>query len=369
MVIGKDGMAGHLYELELGMIHDPYINKSYVEQWGDGDQSGWGAEISGNYWAGYIQYAFTLGDEEMIKIATDWVDTMIKKQRPDGYLGTYYEEDAKIFEDFNAWGTSCAMRGLIAFYEATGRKDVLDAVYRCMLWFCDTWTGDDKTSYGGPLIIEILVFCYYYTQDKKLIEFAEEYEQYLISHDIFSISTKTFLEGDFHYYSNHTAGLGVQVRRPALLYTVTGDKEQLKASERIIEQVSAHSVQLSGAPICSAEYLAPVTSNGEAEYCSFAYYNASYSYMSYITGEAKYGDYMEEMFYNAAQGARKKDEKAIAYLSAPKQIFATCYSSTEAGVTDMQVYAPCYPTSCCPVNAVVVIPEFIRGMMITTIFI
>ena len=128
LLIGKDGMAGHLYELEPEMIRDPYINKSYVKRWGPSIQSGWGAEISGNYWSGYIQHAFTLGDEEMINIATDWVNKMMTKQKEDGYLGTYYEEDARIYEDYNAWGTSCAMRGLIAFYEATGRKDVLDAV-------------------------------------------------------------------------------------------------------------------------------------------------------------------------------------------------------------------------------------------------
>ena len=39
--------------------------------WGNGDQSGWGAEISGNYWSGYIQFAWTLGDAEMIRTALD----------------------------------------------------------------------------------------------------------------------------------------------------------------------------------------------------------------------------------------------------------------------------------------------------------
>jgi len=33
-------------------------------------------------------------------------------------------------------------------------------------------------------------------------------------------------------------------------------------------------------------------------------------------------------------------------------------------VRDMQVYAPCYPVSCCPVNSVAVLGEFVRGMML-----
>lgn len=84
--------------------------------------------------------------------------------------------------------------------------------------------------------------------------------------------------------------------------------------------------------------------------------------MSYITGESEYGDYMEELFYNGAQGARKKDERAIAYLNSPNQFYATTNSS--AAMHDMQVYAPCYPVACCPVNAVCVVPEFIRGMIL-----
>ena len=98
----KNGMGGHLDEIEPGMIADPYINKSYVKRWGNGDQSGWGAEISGNYWTGLILLAFTLDDSELKAKAETWVNGVLEHRRSDGYLGTYYEPDAKIHEDFNA---------------------------------------------------------------------------------------------------------------------------------------------------------------------------------------------------------------------------------------------------------------------------
>ncbi|HNX15175.1 MAG TPA: glycoside hydrolase family 127 protein, partial [Oscillospiraceae bacterium] len=116
----------------------------------------------------------------------------------------------------------------------------------------------------------------------------------------------------------------------------------------------------SGGPTGVVEYLAPVGSVTETEYCSFTYYNAAYSAMSAITGESKYGDYAEQLVYNGAQGARKKDERAIAYLSAPNQVYATDISSNDS--VDMQVYSPCYPVACCPANSVILMPEFIRGM-------
>ncbi|HBJ18158.1 MAG TPA: hypothetical protein DDY70_00190, partial [Clostridiales bacterium] len=226
----KDGMGGHLPEIEPGMIADPYIHKTVVKQWDGGEISGWGAEISGNYYAGLIQLAFTLDDEELKRKAEEWVDAVLKTQRPDGYLGTYNEPDAKIYEDYNAWGNACGMRALLFYYEATGRQDVFDAVYRCMLWFAKVWSGEHKTCYAGALITEPVLYCYERTGDRRLLEFAEEYAEYLCKHTIFANSYLDFTDPKLKYNANHTAAYGVAVRLPALLYAATGKKKYLDAS-------------------------------------------------------------------------------------------------------------------------------------------
>ena len=362
MLLGKDGMAGHLMELEPDMIANPFVNKTPVPAWEGGDQDGWGAEISGNYWAAYIQFAYTLNDPEMIQIAENWVNAVLKNQKDDGYLGTYTGDDALIYDDYNAWGTGCGMRALIAFYEATGREDVINAVHRCMLWFCDKWAGDKKTSYAGGFIIEPMVFTYYYTKDERLIRFAEDYLDFIRRNNLYRVSYESMLSDEFYYHAYHSGAIGTRGRMPALVYTVTGEEKYLMASEKFIKKNRAHSIQLTGGPVSSTEYNGPVGATKETEYCAITTVNQAYSYLSYITGKAIYGDYMEEVFYNAAQGARKKDEKAIPYLSAPNQVYATDISSSVYG--DQQVYSPCYPTSCCPVNAVAVVPEFVRGMML-----
>lgn len=362
MQIGKDGICGHLHELEPDMIANPFVNKTYVKAWGNGDQSGWGAEISGNYWFGYIMFAYTLHNEEMIQTATSWVNGVLKNQKPDGYLGTYFEEDAEIYDDYNAWGTSRGMMALLAYYEATGRKDVLDAVHRCMLWFCDNWAGDKKTTYAGQSIIETMVLTYYHTQDQRLIAFSEEYLNFMCKNDLYHKSYKSMLSDDFHYLAYHAGSIGTSARLPALTYTVTGKQIYLDAAEKFIRKNREKSIQLTGGPVSATEYNGPKGAVIDSEYCGFTTIAQAYSYLSYITGNPAYGDYLEEVFYNAAQGARKKDEKAISYLSAPNQIYATDYSS---GVyADQHVYAPCYPTACCPVNAVVIVPDFIRSMLL-----
>ena len=360
---GKDGMAGHLYELEPAIIADPYVKKSKVSVWTDENQSGWAGEISANYWNGYIQHAFVLNDAEMIERATKWVDEMIQNQKEDGYLGTYYEENANVYDDFNAWATTCAMRALLNFYDVTGRKDVLGAVHRCLLWFCETWAGDRKTTYAGEYLIEVMVFCYCHTKDVRLMEFAEDYAEFLCTKDLYPNSYRSFLEDDYEYTTLHTVAAGMCARLPVLLYAVTGKEKYIKASEKFIEKLREKSVHLSGGPVSIAEFLGPVSMTAESEYCNFTHFHTTYAYLSYVTGKGRYGDYAEEIFYNAAQGARKKDEKAIAYLTSPNQAYATDTSSTTGANSHDQVYAPCVPVACCPANAVALIPEFIRDMM------
>ncbi|MCQ2432889.1 MAG: glycoside hydrolase family 127 protein, partial [Clostridia bacterium] len=359
----RDGIGGHLDEIEPGMIADPYVHKTYVKQWGAGDQSGWGAEISGNYWTGLVLLAYTLHDEGLMKKAENWVDKVLSMQKPDGYLGTYWEEDAKIYEDYNAWGNACGMRALLFFYEATGREDVFNAVYRSMLWFCDKWKGEHKTGYAGEYITVPMMYCYKKTEDKRLLDFCLEYQAYSNRVDLTHTSKRALLHDDLYYNSEHTAGYAPKVMLPACCYAGTGDPTDLAATVRGVELLRRKAMHPTGSPVSVTEYLAPVSSTGETEYCSYAYFNTVYGVLAEVSGSAVYGDYMEEAVYNGVQGARKKDERAIAYLSAPNQCFATTESSPAVG--DMQVYAPCYPVACCPVNSVVVIPEFIRDMVLT----
>ena len=158
MLIGKDGMAGHLYELEPEMIYYPYI-----------------------------------------------------------------DEDDDIYDDYNAQNTT-AMRGLLAFYEATGRKDVLEAVHDCMLWFTEKWAGDKKTVYSGQTLIEGMILTYWHTGDTRLVDFAEEYLEYICTRDLCKMSYKSMLENDHQYLATHTVAVAHHLVNPALVYSVTGEK-------------------------------------------------------------------------------------------------------------------------------------------------
>ncbi len=354
-----EGMGGHLDELEPRMIATPYTTRETHEPWGEDCKAGWGAEISGNFWWGEIGLAFTTGDEALIAKVTKWVDEVLVNARPDGYLGTYTEHD-NLFDDYNGWGNALGMLALLAFYDATGREDVFEAVYKCMLWFCENWAGDRKTRYASTTLIEPMMICYEKTGDRRLLDFCYDFYDFLDRNDLFDLSLKALLSDELHYASNHASAIVQDLDHPALMYAQTGDAMYLRASTNTYDKLQKKGMQATGAVVCESEYLAPPGGVADSEYCGFTYYNKSLINLIAITGDARYGDEMERGVFNAAEGARKKDEKAIAYMTAPNQLVASERSSRTG--SPHQVYAPCVPVACCPVNSVRILPEFVAGM-------
>ncbi|MBE6883879.1 MAG: hypothetical protein E7487_04685 [Ruminococcaceae bacterium] len=363
----KDGMGGHLDELEPEMIATPFINytsfKRLPNETTDADPTfaaGWSGEISGTYWAGLTQMAFTLGDQELIDKVTTWVDGVLKHQEPDGYLGSYSPVTNRL-ADYNPWSANWCYRALLSFYEATGRKDVLNAVYRGLLWFCENWK-DHKTDYAAGTIMESMIITYAYTGDQRLVSFCEDFFAWLEIHSPWQNKISQYLSDKFPFASMHAVAYGEAVKHPAVVYCATGEKRLLQASVNGMKKALRHIVQTTGGASSCNEYLSPKGAVNETEYCNFSTFNHSYSWLALTTGEAHWGDEMERCLFNGAEGARKKDERAIAYFTAPNQLRAARNSGMFTPLSDMTVYAPCYFVACCPTQSIRTIPEFIRSM-------
>ena len=140
----KAGMGGHLDELEPDMIAKPYVDRTHKSK----VSPGWSGEISGTYWAGLVQLAFTLNDAELKAKAEKWVRATIALQEEDGYLGSYRKTDNRL-EDYSAWSANWCYRALLAWYDATGEEDVLKAVHRSLLWYVKNWGGRSENRLCG----------------------------------------------------------------------------------------------------------------------------------------------------------------------------------------------------------------------------
>ena len=364
----KAGTGGHLDELEPAMIANPFIDYSTFKRLPgrtkDADPTfaaGWSGEISGTYWTGLVQLAFTLNDPELIAKADKWIEGVLAHQEPDGYLGSFHPERTDRTRDYNAWSATWCYRAMLSYYEATGRKEVLDAVYRGLLWFCENWK-DHKTDYCGSVIIEAMVIVYAYTGDEQLIRFCEAWLDWLEDNSIWQNKISQYLSDELPYASMHVVAYGENMKHPAITYCANGDERLLKASINATRKALQKIVQTTGGPSSCQEFLSPKGAICETEYCNFSTFNHSYAWLAMATGEASWGDEIERIVFNGAQGARKKDERANAYMSAPNQLHAGISSSHFGAQHDMGAYAACYSTACCPTQAVRTVPEFIRSM-------
>ncbi|MBQ6621011.1 MAG: glycoside hydrolase family 127 protein [Thermoguttaceae bacterium] len=354
----KDGMGGHLDELEPEMIGKPYIDREHQSP----VSPGWSGEISGTYWTGLVQLAFTLDDPELKEKARRWVEGTIALQEEDGYLGSYRPTDNRL-EDYCAWSANWGYRALLAWAQATGDERTLEAVHRGLLWFVEHWAGDQKTPYAGPVLIESMIDVWRQTGDERLAQWPAEYLDWLDQNDPFCHGRRSLLREELNFNDDHVVAFGENMKNPALVWLYSGDPEDRAAAENGIRQAMSKCWLPNGAPSSNGEHFSPPSSNHETEYCNFATWQNSFLRMLAITGEAKYGDWVEKMFFNAAQGARKKDERAMVYDSMPNQFQATITSDAFQWA-DYGCYAPNFHVACCPAQSVRLVPEYIRSMVL-----
>lgn len=356
---GAEGLMGHLDKLDPRAYYDSYIKKDIdisIEKIPNA-----GSEYAGNFWLGLVQLAYILNDGNLKKKAADWLEKVLHSQEPDGYIGSFGKHMDR-FNDFNVWGISFLIKALLSYYEAadncTKQERVLDACRRALLWFVHNWSGDKKLSYVGQNIIEAFTLVYLYTGDKALLDYAYDYIRWLSANG----RIENLKNSKLYYNSNHVVAYGEDVKLPAIIYGFNSNKEYLEASEKGIEKIVEMCFQETGAPSSNIEYLSPPGSTCATEYCNFVTYAETFCRMTAITGDPKYGDLLENIVFNGAQGARKKDEKAIAYMSYPNQMYATTKSNINGSEPDIDVYAPLYSTRCCSSHSVRIIPEYVRGM-------
>jgi hypothetical protein len=353
----KAGMGGHLDELEPEMIGKPFVDRNHCSP----VCPGWSGEISGTYWTGLVQLAFALDDGQLKSKARKWVTATLALQEEDGYLGSYRKTENRL-EDYSAWSANWCYRALLHWYDATGDEAVLRAVHRGLLWFVKHWDGDNKTSYAGPVLMESMIAVYLKTGDVRLYHWCLDYLRWLDRHDQFHHGMASLQRVALEYNEDHVVAFGENAKHPALIYAAGGPPEYLAASRHGIEQVMAKCWQCTGAPASNFEYLSPPSAVHGTEYCNCSTYLNTFSWMAAITGDACYGDFMERILFNAAQAARKKDERAIAYMSSPNQVQATMDSCLFSNDNSFEVYAPAVHVACCPVQSVRIYPEYVRGL-------
>ncbi|MCX6997431.1 MAG: glycoside hydrolase family 127 protein [Kiritimatiellaeota bacterium] len=314
------------------------------------------------YWDGLVQLAFTLNDDELKAKAGKWARGVPAIQEEDGYLGNYRKNENRM-EKYSGTAHNCGYRALLSWYDATGDEAVLKAVHRGLLWFVKNWADDrNKENYTGPILIDSMIAVYLETGDERLYRSCLDFMAWLDKHDKYRHGMASLQRPQLQYGENHCVAFGENVKNPALIYQANGRREYLDASRNGLKQIMSKAWQCTGGPSSNKEHHSPPSADHETEYCNFEAFLNTFRHMARITGRAEYGDFMERIVFNAAQGARRKNERAICYMTSPNQLLTTMNSTLYGCMSHYGVYAPCIDVACCPARSVVVYPMFVRAM-------
>ena len=343
---------------DVDAVVAPYRSKTET------GSSDWRSE----YWGKWFT-SLTLADAYRSTRATrekrdEAAHALIATAAPDGYLGTRKPEHR--LEGWDVWGCKYALLGLIADYDRTHEKAVLEAARRetdvliAELGQGRTNIADAGDWNGLPAssVLEPVVLVYQRTGDPKYLDFAK----HIVAS--WSVPSKRLPSG-MRLVEDALAGKNpMEMCSPKAyemmscfeglceLYRATGKREDLDAAIRLFDGVMRKEVTLVGVGTSGEVWFSGASKQTAAvskpmETCVTVTWMKLCDQLLRLTGDARYADELEKNLYNGLLGAMMPDGNWWAYFSGLMGVRVPSYVQH----TDVNL-------SCCVVNGP-------RGLMLT----
>lgn len=315
-------------------------------------------------------------DEELEKRADECIELICGAQLENGYLDTLYIinnrdevfSNLKDFHELYCFGHLA--EAAAAYFEATGKRKLLDAACRFADLICDTFGENKIKGYPGHEIAELaLVKLFDLTGKKEYLETAEffinERGKKPYYYDI--VLGRETVEDNYHYNQAHKQprkqheAVGHAVRGVYLYSAMadiskrTGDDELYRACLKLFENIEKRKMYITGG-IGS-------TADGEAFSFDFDLPNdLSYSEtcasigliffaqrMLEISPDSHYGDVIERALYNTVLSSMAKDGKSFFYVN-PLEVLPEASHKDSRKRHVKTVRQKWFSCACCPPN-------------------
>lgn len=335
----------------------------------------WNGETTGNWFDGLVRAAYLSGDPAARTRADALAAQFLKMQEEDGYLGIYPKarrfESPVVSQNGELWTQACLFRGLLAYAELSGRADVTGAVARAAKLMISKYGPGrpywgKKVPRGGPthniMFADVCEWLWRATGDRDCADFPRFlYDTYSECPDAFETGIQMRnLSDPALPFTGHGAHVMEHLRVPLFVAHAFGDPKVLAAAENIFPKTDRH-LAAGGACIGDEDVLGrPGGPDIGCEYCTMLELLHSLQSGIQKTGRAGLGDRIEVLAFNAAQGARLRDGRAIQYLTRDNQHEA----SIAAGKGARFKLSPTHEdvAVCCPVTALKFFPYLVAGL-------
>jgi len=371
-IFGKDRLGRHIESKDVGAItENGQLQAQFL--W-------WNSETQGNWWDGFIRSAVLIGDKQQLERASKHIQYILSTQDADGYLGIYDRELRYKFDNENGelWAKTTLLRGMLAWYEYSGDTAVIKAVEAAVgnvmanypVYASHPFNTVNPDAGGlthGLAFTDVLEELWHLTGRIEYRDYCtflyKEFSLQKLNEDaqFAKLSDKELM------LKGHGVHTYEHLRSVAAAYYASGNPELKTALQNFLAKIAVETTA-SGGPAGDewiAGLKADATSRGY-EYCSMHELMTAYCDLMAKTGEADFGEYVEKLFFNAAQGARNPFESSIAYLKTDNSYSMSggLNGDTTVKTQTRYKYSPVHQdvAVCCVPNAGRIAPFFVQNM-------
>jgi hypothetical protein len=327
------------------------------------DGTGWPLEQCSYWLDGAVRLAYILQDSDLIKKTSERLNMVVDGVLNGGKSFVYWTDiDFQNGEraTFNNWAHSHMGRALTAYYEATGDRRILEALTKVYSTFrAQPVPHDFAWNVSGCCNIDPMISVYELSHNHAILDSIR-----VLAADSATQSTvMRWNNGDFD--SAHGVVTYENMRIPAMLYTITGDKSMLNATKEYVDWIDMNHL-LPYYIASSEEYVAGVGATRHTESCNVACAPYTFQQMFNITGEGFWGDRIERIFFNAGPAPVSRDFQTMAYYQAPNRL--DCFNHADHTIAggDEVFRNIGYGVLCCVGNINRVIPNYIMNQWAAT---
>ena len=319
----------------------------------------WPYEQSAYLLDGLLRLGILNNDREKLSLFEKNLKYVLAHPSDDGLLGHCYKGSN------SEWPMAVFARAVVVYCEWTKDRKVKEAFVR---HYASLSTEQLAIGFRHINNLEGLLKAYTWSDNPELLQKAQN--AYKKHDEYYSLHTEDEFElfwskiTSRHNYVIHGVSFSESIKLPVLLYLHTGKTEFLEGAEAGLARVLATHEQIPGLPSCNEDFAGRDPLQGY-ETCVVNDFAWALGYFLMATGNGKYADRMEKIFYNAFPGSLLKDFTALQYLSAPNQVIAgpgSNHSFFYRGCATFRQFRADHSAQCCTGNVHRILPNFILRM-------
>lgn len=345
--------------------------ETYAKGWSGQDFKAGGVKEKGTGWPleqcaywldGLVRMAYILNDPGLIAKAKSRLDPVVDGVLKGGDSFVYWMPKSIYNDDgFNSWAHSHMGRALVAYYQASGDPRILEALVKVYRNFPLLDFQDDFGVVNGMVNLDPMIDTYLLSRDPQVLANIRS----VLERPGFKKTVATWSSGTI--VPGHAVIFYENLRVPALLYPLTGDRQLLDATKRAVEW-SDQSFLLPHGLVSGEEHLAGIGSTRNVETCNVAAATWTYLWLLRITGEGGYADRIEQIFFNAGPAPIARDFETMCYYQSPNRLNESLplEEPHNPSLGSYQFTPIGHPCLCCVGNVNRILPNYIMHMWMAT---